>query len=241
MGKGDTADYSGCRECSICLGSVLVCSIVDVLLTLPAANGEVIQRPYQCLFMAACAHVWHYKCISRLLHSPDYPMFQCPNCRAFTDLSAEVDDTNDLDVEETKEGPTAESTDRPESRLATQSPENGDRESPIQQEAIPEETDLVTDVENLNLQDEQRPYLDTEDVNSSASPAPTSSNDDLARSATVSIPGWQATQPLNVPCGPSSHLRAETPIRSETSDDTPLTPRNDSGPLAFDGRAGMQR
>lgn len=25
LGKGDTADYSGCRECSICLGSVLVC------------------------------------------------------------------------------------------------------------------------------------------------------------------------------------------------------------------------
>lgn len=24
LGKGETADYSGCRECSICLGSVLV-------------------------------------------------------------------------------------------------------------------------------------------------------------------------------------------------------------------------
>lgn len=24
LGKGNTADYSGCRECSICLGSVLV-------------------------------------------------------------------------------------------------------------------------------------------------------------------------------------------------------------------------
>ncbi|KAJ5587521.1 Zinc finger RING-type [Penicillium hispanicum] len=227
LGKGDTADYSGCRECSICLGSVL--------------------RPYQCLFMAACAHVWHYKCISRLLHSPDYPMFQCPNCRAFTDLSAEVDDTNDLDVEEGKEDPAPASTDSPEEpRSQTQSPANapipnGDRESPIQREVIPEETDLVTDVENLHLQDEQRPDVDTEDSHSSASPVPTSSNDDLARSATVSIPGWQPTQPLNVPSGRPSHLRAETPVRSETSDDNPLTPRNDSGPLAFDGRAGMQR
>ncbi|EEP80193.1 conserved hypothetical protein [Uncinocarpus reesii 1704] len=76
LGKGADADYKGCRECSICLNSVL--------------------RPYQCLFMAACAHVWHYKCIRRLIHTPEYPMFQCPNCRAYTDLSADVDDTNDL-------------------------------------------------------------------------------------------------------------------------------------------------
>lgn len=27
LGKGETADYSGCRECSICLGSVLVCFV----------------------------------------------------------------------------------------------------------------------------------------------------------------------------------------------------------------------
>ena len=27
LGKGDTADYAGCRECSICLGSVLVKSL----------------------------------------------------------------------------------------------------------------------------------------------------------------------------------------------------------------------
>lgn len=55
--------------------------------------------------MAACAHVWHYKCISRLLHQ-DYPMFQCPNCRAFTDLSAEVDDSNDVVENEEAKGPT---------------------------------------------------------------------------------------------------------------------------------------
>jgi hypothetical protein len=31
LGKGDGADYSGCRECSICLGSVLVRSFRLVL------------------------------------------------------------------------------------------------------------------------------------------------------------------------------------------------------------------
>ena len=61
------------------------------------------QRPYQCLFIAACAHVWHYKCVSPLIHGPEYPMFQCPNCRAYTDLTAEVDDTPDFDDAEQKE------------------------------------------------------------------------------------------------------------------------------------------
>jgi len=195
--------------------------------------------------MAACAHVWHYKCISRLLHSPDYPMFQCPNCRAFTDLSAEVDDTNDYEPEgkEDKEAPATTEENAPAPRSETQSPSNAPLASdvPHQQDIIPEEPDLVTDVENLHLQ-EQRPDVDTEDSRSTDSPAPSGSNDDLSRSATRSatnnIPGWQPTQPLNVPH--VSHLRADTPVRSEASDDNPLTPRNDSGPLAFDGRAGMQ-
>ncbi|KAJ5098690.1 E3 ubiquitin-protein ligase DMA2 [Penicillium argentinense] len=232
LGKGDTADYSGCRECSICLGSVL--------------------RPYQCLFMAACAHVWHYKCISRLLHSPDYPMFQCPNCRAFTDLSAEVDDTPEYETESkkaaaAKAGPAPEDETEGPSRSATQTPAEapatnaaGESSEPQEQsEGRAEEGELVTDVENLHLREEQLAEADAESRGSD-SPAPNGSNDDLARSATINIPGFQPTQPLNVPPGRSSHLRADTPVRSETSDDNPLTPRNDSGPLAFDGRAGMQ-
>ncbi|KGO75744.1 Zinc finger, RING-type [Penicillium italicum] len=214
LGKGETADYSGCRECSICLGSVL--------------------RPYQCLFMAACAHVWHYKCISRLLHSPDYPMFQCPNCRAFTDLSAEVDDSND--VEEKREEPADDrACNGSAERLETEAPStvqtNSTEGTSDQLGDLPEEENLVNNVENLHLQDDQQ----TDDTRSSASPAPNSSTDDLVRSATINIPGWQPTQPLNVPPGRPSQLRSETP----TSDDNPLTPRNDSGPLAFDGRAGM--
>ncbi|KAJ5315674.1 Zinc finger RING-type [Penicillium atrosanguineum] len=216
LGKGETADYSGCRECSICLGSVL--------------------RPYQCLFMAACAHVWHYKCISRLLHSPDYPMFQCPNCRAFTDLSAEVDDSNDQEGEKSQESVGAEEGNQAALRSEAQSPANAPPESEghetsNQLEAHPEEPDLATDVENLHLQDEQAREADTE---SSDSAALNGSNDDLARSATVNLPGWQPTEPLNVPTR-HAQLRADTP----GSDENPLTPRNDSGPLAFDGRAGM--
>ncbi|KAJ5782696.1 hypothetical protein N7457_004470 [Penicillium paradoxum] len=213
LGKGETSDYSGCRECSICLGSVL--------------------RPYQCLFMAACAHVWHYKCISRLLHSPDYPMFQCPNCRAFTDLNAEVDDSNDAEEKnETQPTEVMASTDSGEQAETERRSviETNSTEGSHEQLGDLAEEHLASDVENLHLQDDQQ----TDDTRSSASPAPNSSTDDLIRSATISIPGWQPTQPLNVPAR-QSQLRSDTP----TSDDNPLTPRNDSGPLAFDGRAGM--
>lgn len=195
----------------------------------------IMKRPYQCLFMAACAHVWHYKCISRLLHSPDYPMFQCPNCRAFTDLSAEVDDSNDAEEKREKEPTEDKASNHSSEQLGTEAPSavetNSTEGPPDQVGGLAEEGNLANDVENLHLQDDQQ----TDDTRSSASPAPNSSTDDLARSATINIPGWQPTQPLSVPAGRPSQLRSDTP----TSDDNPLTPRNDSGPLAFDGRAGM--
>ncbi|OJK01603.1 hypothetical protein ASPACDRAFT_13219, partial [Aspergillus aculeatus ATCC 16872] len=227
LGKGDTADYSGCRECSICLGSVL--------------------RPYQCLFMAACAHVWHYKCVSRLIHTPDYPMFQCPNCRAYTDLSAEVDDTNDF--EEQEESKSASAEDKPDAlepaRSETHTPQpdpnaitqpsrtSGNERHP--ETRLPVEAGLAANIENMRLQD-----LDASDDNSSQPPAPTSNPDSVPSNANNEVPGWQSlTQsPPSAQTRPAQ-LRAETPVRSESSDENPLTPLNDSGPLALDGRAAM--
>ncbi|KAF4553796.1 E3 ubiquitin-protein ligase DMA2-like protein [Elsinoe fawcettii] len=64
----DTASVNS-SECSICLNPVAPC---------------------QALFVAPCSHVWHYKCIRTLIY-PDWPSFQCPNCRAYADLEAEVE------------------------------------------------------------------------------------------------------------------------------------------------------
>ncbi|KAL2865112.1 FHA domain protein [Aspergillus lucknowensis] len=217
LGKGEAADYSGCRECSICLGSVL--------------------RPYQCLFMAACAHVWHYKCVSRLIHTPDYPMFQCPNCRAYTDLSAEVDDSNDYEAEgsnkqtgSSKTEPTDElrsTTCSPQfepSRASSDSRTSEDRQTP----ELATETGLAADVENMRLSDNTPSGPDTE---ASIASAPNSG---------ASVPGWQSLTPSSNQVPPrQAILRVDTPMRSESSDENPLTPLNESGPLAFDGRAGM--
>jgi hypothetical protein len=161
-------------------------------------------------------------------------MFQCPNCRAFTDLSAEVDDSNEADEKREKEveDKASNRSGEPETSASSvvETSNMGDLHEQLAD--LPEEANLANYVENLHLEDEDQ---QTDDALSIASPVLNSSNDDLARSATVNIPGWQPSQPLSVPSGRQPHLRSDTP----TSDDNPLTPRNDSGPLAFDGRAGM--
>lgn len=160
-------------------------------------------------------------------------MFQCPNCRAFTDLSAEVDDSNDAEEKREKEPTEGQPSNDSSEQAETEAPsavETNSTDEPHGQLNDLTEENLANDVDNLHLQDDQH----TDDTRSSVSPAPNSSTDDLVRSATINVPGWQSTQPLSVP-SQQSQLRSDTP----TSDDNPLTPRNDSGPLAFDGRAGM--
>ncbi|KAH8705351.1 hypothetical protein BGW36DRAFT_367409 [Talaromyces proteolyticus] len=212
LGKGKAAaDFAGCRECSICLGSVL--------------------RPYQCLFMAACAHVWHYKCISRLIHSRDYPMFQCPNCRVWTDLNAEVDDTVDfeddskhngeMEVEQTASADNGSPT-TGQSDPVAEHPANG---------AVVGDTELVAIVENMDLEDRNTPMQDAENPDSTeASADSTTQKQSTSRSANIPIP--------SSPRHGQSDSRSHTPADTENFEDNPMTPRNDTGPLALDGRAG---
>ncbi|KAH8425211.1 FHA domain protein [Aspergillus melleus] len=229
LGKGEAADYAGCRECSICLGSVL--------------------RPYQCLFMAACAHVWHYKCIMRLIHTPDYPMFQCPNCRAYTDLSAEVDDSNDFEGEDTEqkssaaeEKPSSSSEDiRPEAHPTSSGSNHVTNHSMSSVEeavnGLPSEAGLAANIESMRLNDSEAAR---EAAQASQEHATSSNLETVPTHTSADMPGWQAVGQTSAPvqCR-QAQLRSDTPVRSESSDDNPLTPQNDSGPLAFDGRASM--
>ncbi|KAK2754485.1 hypothetical protein FQN54_006885 [Arachnomyces sp. PD_36] len=229
LGKGNAEGYAGCRECSICLGSVL--------------------RPYQCLFMAACAHVWHYKCIRRLIHTPEYPMFQCPNCRAYTDLSAEVDDSNDS----YEAPPTAPPNGLPASESTNGVLSNGDLNPP---RPGLDDANLAAMTEHLNLQSGGTPRRSDDNPSSNHADGPVTIN----TSSTSEEPGTperRTTRGPNIVIpdsgSPATHLavssqstgtnrrlptRSETPVSSDHMEDGPLTPRNDSGPLAFDGHAG---
>lgn len=184
--------------------------------------------------MAACAHVWHYKCVSRLIHTPDYPIFQCPNCRAYTDLSAEVDDSNDMVDEEPKESENSLDIAAPseqQPRSQTQSPAQGtssgdppERETPEQSDGeLPMEAGLAVNIENMRLHGEETPGAQT------PTPTPALNPDNVPRSASVNVPGSQSASPSAAVTGQSRPAQ----------EDNPLTPRNDSGPLAFDGWTGL--
>ena len=56
-------------------------------------------RPGESLFIAPCAHGWHYRCI-RPLVVRGYPLFQCPNCRSNFDLEQDGYETGDEDSRE---------------------------------------------------------------------------------------------------------------------------------------------
>ncbi|RHZ66471.1 FHA domain protein [Aspergillus thermomutatus] len=222
----------------------------------PPERQKYFTRPYQCLFMAACAHVWHYKCISRLIHTPEYPMFQCPNCRAYTDLSAEVDDSNDSngvdtseqkdDVQEPAQTPAVEPSSESQAPSADSDPAAAPTHvrtgSNRQTSETAVEEGLADNIENMRLQDDAPSEAEAERTPNlaSTSPEPAVSNVTSAPTtdADVSVlpSGTQLSNPVPIR---QAHLRSDTPFRSESSDDNPLTPRNDSGPLAFDGRAGM--
>ncbi|PGH03238.1 hypothetical protein AJ79_07433 [Helicocarpus griseus UAMH5409] len=243
LGKGNNAaDYAGCRECSICLGSVL--------------------RPYQCLFMAACAHVWHYKCIRRLIHTPEYPMFQCPNCRAYTDLNAEVDDSNDPYEDEVRaEPPSARDQPVQDYPANVTNPNPGARNSTAERPSSSSnanrplggnDNQLAAAVDHMVI-DEPTPTADsrTEAVSATGNSNPSGTTngvsddhgigDMFSRSPNIDIPNWGNGNPPNQSLRPpATHRLQQTNGESgnETFEDNPLTPRNDLGPLAFDGRAG---
>ncbi|KAF3895058.1 RING finger protein [Trichophyton interdigitale] len=259
LGKGsmDATDYEGCRECSICLGSVL--------------------RPYQCLFMAACAHVWHYKCIRRLIHSPEYPMFQCPNCRAYTDLNAEVDDSNDPYEDEIHPSPNIQQQQQqqqpqqpqpqpqPQSQQQPQQPQhfppqapenntsdtntsrthtanNSNSAPPIVYTHTETDGTLATATGNMTLESDPEPEPEHEpsdgpdgEVFHPAVEAPSVSHaNDVHHSQNIDILSPNSTSRAGMG-------RRRVPDRANRDTiyvEDPLTPRNDTGLLALDGRAG---
>ncbi|KAL2368858.1 hypothetical protein RJ035_000020 [Blastomyces gilchristii] len=263
LGKGkNAADYAGSRECSICLGSVL--------------------RPYQCLFMAACAHVWHYKCIRRLIHSPEYPMFQCPNCRAYTDLSAEVDDSNDPFEDEAHPEP-PKSRDQPAQDYPNSDNNNNNSTNPAARNSTGERTPssapngqhrpstadqdrLAGAVDMMNLDEAPiaTPRAENGTTRRVSSNANATANGNVNGDSDMAMTNGiseQATNGIGETLSRSSNIDIPQCLRlvggrrglqpqgdggggggggggNDVFEDTPLTPRNDFGPLAFDGRAG---
>lgn len=180
-------------------------------------------------------------------------MFQCPNCRAYTDLSAEVDDSNDsyeappsittngLSVGDASGGGglLANGDARHSTGNIFNTPRPGLEDANLA--AITEHLNLQAGGTSTGIEDNPRPNRsDNDPVTLNVSEGSSSPDRRIQRSPNLAIPD---------PGSPVTHLavtsqnrripaRSETPVSTEPLEDGPLTPRNDSGPLAFDGHAG---
>ncbi|KAG8631086.1 hypothetical protein KVT40_000226 [Elsinoe batatas] len=209
----DTASVNS-SECAICLNPVAPC---------------------QALFVAPCSHVWHYKCIRTLIY-PDWPSFQCPNCRAYADLEAEVEPAEvDSDVE------IAQAL-----RQSEQDTNGGGEGS-----SDDGETDVRGELQHSTT---RRTLIDpSDDAAGSASDASadgdisramnsTSISSREGRSEPVAVPGSSRT---TAPGGSSDPIGARSATPTSTAQfalaasvlsgpDGPMTPRNDAGPFVLD-------
>ncbi|KAJ9613533.1 hypothetical protein H2200_003475 [Cladophialophora chaetospira] len=241
LAKDQPSADSNSGECSICLGSVLPC---------------------QALFVAPCAHVWHYKCIRPLLEgkSSVYPQFQCPNCRAYSDLTADVDvaqsdidewmdntddaenHTTDANVDPANE-PNATTNEHMNGQV-TGGPETSNTPVPttseVAQPAIPENpaVNISPPISSSDgpasspLPIRTAGLLARRQATNPASPELTTMNGniDMPDRADGSEEGAELEQ---------QRTNTQTPDPSELiAAEGPLTPRNNAGPFVFDGSAG---
>lgn len=56
-------------------------------------------KPCQSVFLSPCSHCWHYKCIRQIIVK-SYPQFLCPNCRETCDLEADLEESDDEEIEQ---------------------------------------------------------------------------------------------------------------------------------------------
>ncbi len=159
-----------------------------------------------------------------------YPHFQCPNCRAWTDLSAEVD-VPEEDMDEWMENA-------------------GDA-----QDAVRTEEDTVR-IDATGVNNVIRPDLDHEMGTIDETSEPVSANHTVTLSGLLAR--RQASHPASTEIASVNVIDMPTQLAPSTTETTevdctnaatpdpgeilsgegPLTPRNNAGPFVFDGSAG---
>jgi E3 ubiquitin-protein ligase DMA1/2 len=203
-------------------------------------------QPCQSLFVAPCSHVWHYKCIRPILQGPTAPSFLCPNCRAVTDLEADIDDIQDFPASDSeleemqepalKEKENAENGDSSSqggdgaqfTPPASNTPLSTNRDTDAGRVANLDgshdvDSELLSSMTRINISD---PPVATVTAASPTGPADASSPSPHAVTAPVSIHA------------PSRSSNSLSPDRAGVGGpDCPMTPRNDVGPFVLDGSA----
>ncbi|GAB7347130.1 hypothetical protein MBLNU459_g3254t1 [Dothideomycetes sp. NU459] len=198
--KDTDAQSAASSECSICLNPVAPC---------------------QALFVAPCSHVWHYKCIRTLIY-PNWPSFQCPNCRAYADLEADVDESEEESDDEQQEDTPKQSEGEATEKRTTDTTDAG--------QATAEDEDPTVLVNSTFPRSSSTSPRQPTDSGSDSELGPT----DTSRSQPVPIRG-SANAPLHIALPASISARSATPTSTIqfALGDGLMTPTNDVGPFIF--------
>lgn len=172
-------------------------------------------QPCQFLFVAPCAHTWHYKCIRPMLEGKNntYPQFQCPNCRAYWDLTADVD----VDLEMEDDSPNeAEENANTDTAPAADEPSAGVTVTPAAAVVTPDPASRSGTL------------LSRRQATNPASP------EIASMTQAIDVPGRSNEMGATLEA-----MRTQTPDGDRIiNGEGPLTPRNDVGPFILDGSAG---
>ena len=196
--------------------------------------------------------MWHYKCIRPILNDhKTWPQFLCPNCRAVTDLEAEVEDPK-IEWED-------EDIEPPENReMNTTPPANGEASESEAAGTNGESAGLTHAVSKLSsVVDEDLP---SPALSASSDPTNGTSNDLRTRRGARIIPPPSPAEPESsaqrrtssgridylrpiTPTGPLMGLeingdQLSSPTTEQLAEQGPVTPTNSAGPFVFDGSAG---
>ena len=213
-------------------------------------------KPCQSLFVAPCSHVWHYKCIRPILNDhKSWPQFLCPNCRAVTDLEADIEDPEDGNWEDEngtesspEMGPTQDTNDMilEERELATGGEDNGLSNSTSRLLSVRDDSHPTPSVTTSSASSDGANTalgLLTRRGARRISPPFSHAGDQSASKSTPSAVEFlrpiTPTQPFSG--GDDFH---ESALRTPTTDmlihDGPMTPTNNAGPFVFHGSAGRR-
>lgn len=207
-------------------------------------------QPCQSLFVAPCSHVWHYKCIRPILNGPTWPNFLCPNCRAVTDLEADVDDPVDFEEWEedvaqgNSESQPAGEASQEDRHVTPKASTNG--LNTLSGEGWNSNNhisfgDLEAAISNITISDSLNGIADL------PPPEPSTPQRSPAPFASSSI-----TQPVAINVSAANESVGLTPLQQRSSNGSdglspngapegPMTPRNDAGPFVLDGSGSIGR
>lgn len=190
--------------------------------------------------------MWHYKCIRPILNGPTWPNFLCPNCRAVTDLEADVDEPqmweDDFEIDENEDPkgktPAAETDSDGAPHLTPQASHNDLAEASRTANARISEEELAAAMDGVCIRDPLiNPPSDHSTPQRTALSAATPSTAISQPVAIVSPSAGQNDSSSLFPTISTPNGR----LSSERPSDCPMTPRNDAGPFVLDGQGSSGR